>query len=250
MQYLTTGPPVRRRSGARIAAIVASGLIGLLSIGLLAAGGGLLWGDSRKDEQGFLSTDTERFTTDAYALATENLDVDLDGLDALVDDGTLGKVRVQVTAGDDKPAFVGIGRTREVSEYLRGIPHAVVEDVDSSPFDADYRTLDGDRRPASPTAQRFWAASAHGSGTQDLTWDLREGQWSVVVMNADGTPGVDAGISAGAMIAWLDDAGWTLVGTGILFLAVAGALLYAGVRPVPPAAPAAPAAREWVETTA
>jgi len=69
-------------------------------------------------------------------------------------------------------------------------------------------------------------------------------------MNADRTPGVDAGISAGAMIAWLDDAGWTLVGTGILFLAVAGALLYAGVRPVPPAAPAAPAAREWVETTA
>ena len=58
--------------------MVAAGLAGLLSLGLLAAGGLLLWGDSRKDDQGYLSTRTERFATNTYALTTDNLDVDLD----------------------------------------------------------------------------------------------------------------------------------------------------------------------------
>jgi hypothetical protein len=42
------------------------------------------------------------------------------------------------------------------------------------------------------------------------------------------------------MISWLDDAGWILAGTGILFLALAGGLLYAGIRPARAAAPVAP----------
>ena len=230
MSQHTTGPPPRKRSAARIAAIVASALIGLVAVGMFAAAGGLLWGDSQRDEQGFLSTDTERFTTDAYALKTQDLDIDLDGLDALVADDTLGKVRVQVTANEDKPAFVGIAPSAAVAEYLRGSAHAVVEDIDSSPFDADYRTVAGDRRPGAPAAQRFWDASTHGSGTQTLSWDLREGEWSVVVMNADASPGVDAGVSAGAMISWLDEAGWIAGGSGILLLVLAGGLLYAGVR--------------------
>jgi hypothetical protein len=230
MYESNTGPPGRRRSGAKIAALVASGLIGLLALALLATAGGLLWGDSRKDAQGYLSTDTERFTTDTHAIATNNLDVDLDGVDPIVD-GALGKVRVKVTSNEDKPAFVGIARTDQVARYLRDAPHAVVDDIDSSPFAADYRTLEGDHRPDSPAEQRFWEASARGTGTQTLTWDLEDGQWSVVVMNADASPGVDAGISAGAMVSWLDDAGWILAGTGTLLLVLAGGLLYAGVRP-------------------
>ena len=230
MSQHTTGPPPRKRSTARIAAILASAVIGFVAIGMFATAGGLLWGDSQRDAQGFLSTDTERFTTDAYALKTKDLDIDLDGLDALVADDTLGKVRVQVTGNDDKPAFVGIAPSAAVSRYLRESAHAVVEDLDSSPFDADYRTVAGDRAPGAPAEQRFWEASTHGSGTQTLTWELREGEWSVVVMNADGSAGVDAGISAGAMIAWLDEAGWIAGGSGLLLLVLAGGLLYAGVR--------------------
>jgi hypothetical protein len=36
----------------RIAAFIVAGLLGLLSLGLLAAGGVLLWADSKTDEQG------------------------------------------------------------------------------------------------------------------------------------------------------------------------------------------------------
>src|SRR5688572_2293012 len=105
-KYPTTPPP--RRGGAKIAAIVTAGVLALFSLGMFAAGGGLLYGDSQRDAQGYLSTDDERFTTDTYALATENIDVDLDGLGSALEGDTLGKIRVKVTSNEDKPAFVGI----------------------------------------------------------------------------------------------------------------------------------------------
>jgi hypothetical protein len=231
MQTATTGPPARRANGGRIAAIVASGVLGLFAFGLFATGAAALWGDAQKDEHGYISTDSERYATSTRALTSENLDLDLDGLDGLVDSSAFGKVRLAVDSNDDKPVFVGIARTSDVSDYLRGSAHTVVTDVDYSPFHADYSDKPGQRELAAPAGERFWAASAHGSGAQTLTWDVEDGDWSVVVMNADGSAGVDAGVEAGAELSFLDEAGWVLLGTGLLALAGAGALLYAGVRP-------------------
>jgi len=227
----TTGPPARRTNGGKIAAIVASGMLGLFAFGLLAAGGLALWGDGQKDEHGYISTDSDRFATSTRALTTENLDLDLDGLGEVVGSNSFGKVRLEVASNDDKPVFVGVARTSDVSDYLRGSAHAIVTDIDYSPFHADYSERTGERQLAPPAGERFWAASADGAGAQTLTWDVEDGDWSVVVMNADGSAGVDAGVKAGAELSFLDEAGWVLIGTGLLALAGAGALLYAGVRP-------------------
>jgi hypothetical protein len=164
MHNATTGPPARQTNGGRIAAIVASGLIALVSLGFLAAGGGLLWGDSQKDAEGYLSTGTDPFNTDTYALATENLDLDLDGAGSIVDDGIYGKVRLHAESNDGKPVFIGIARTSDVSDYLRGSSHELITDVDYSPFHADYRSREGSRTPAAPGTQRIWAALAQGDG--------------------------------------------------------------------------------------
>ena len=233
MENSATGRPARPPNGRRIAAIIASGVIALMSIGFLAAGGLLLWGDSKKDEQGYISTGMDHFSTDTSALATENLDVDLDGAGALLDAGAFGKVRIKAESNDGKPLFVGIARTSDVSDYLRGSSHALITDVDYSPFHVDYRTQDGGRIAGAPGAQQFWAASAEGGGTQALTWDVEDGDWSVVVMNADGTPGVDAGVSAGASLSFLDEAAKISLTTGFVLLIVAGGLLYIGVRTRP-----------------
>jgi hypothetical protein len=230
MEHVTTGRPARKPSGRRIAAIVASGVVALMSLGFVATGGLLLWADSKKDEQGYNTTGTDRFSTHTSALASENLDMDLDGAESLLDEGTLGKLRVKAESNDGKPVFVGIARTADVTDYLRGSSHALVTDVDYSPFHVDYRTSEGERSLGTPGAQRFWAATAQGGGEQALTWEVEDGDWSVVVMNADGSPGVDAGISAGARLGFLDEAGWISLGTGIALLAMAGGLLYVGVR--------------------
>ena len=232
MNFEQTSHP-RRAGGARIAAIVASGVVALLSLGFLATGTLLLWADSEKDEQGYISTGTDRFSTGTRALATENLDADLDGAGSLVDEGIYGTVRVRAESNDRKPVFVGIARTSDVTDYLRGSSHAIITDVEYSPFDADYSTHDGDRALGAPAEQDFWAASAQGDGRQALTWEVEDGDWSVVVMNADGSAGVDAGISAGASIGWLDETGLISLGSGLFLLVIAGGLLFLGVKPRP-----------------
>ena len=237
MQDVTTGRPARRPNGSRIAAIVASGLLALVALGFLAGGGLLTWAESKKDEQGYLSTATERFNTATPALVTENLDLGLDGAESLVDDDLYGGVRIRAESNDGKPVFVGVARSRDVSRYLHGTAHDVITDVESSPFRVDYRTSAGGRAASAPGKQRIWAATAQGDGVQALDWDVKEGNWSVVVMNVDGSAGVDAGVSAGASLGFLDEAGKISLTTGFVLLILAGGLLFVGVRPRRDAAP-------------
>jgi hypothetical protein len=73
-------------------------------------------------------------------------------------------------------------------------------------------------------------ASAHGTGSQTLTWKVRSGGWSVVVMNADGSRGVDAGVSVAADVPILVPLGWSLMGGGALLALLAAGLTAVGVR--------------------
>jgi hypothetical protein len=230
METATTGPPARRSNGGRIAAIIASGMLGLFAFGLLAAGGLALWGDSQKDEHGYISTDNDRFATSTRALATENLDLDLDGLGEVVGSDSFGKVRLEVASNDDKPVFVGVARTSDVSDYLRGSAHTIVTDVDYSPFQADYSERTGERRLAPPAGEHFWAASAQGSGAQALTWDVEDGDWSVVVMNTDASRGVEADVKAGAELPFLASLGWGTLIAGLVALVIAATLAIVGMR--------------------
>ncbi len=214
----------------RIVSLVAASVLGLLSLGLLAAAGGLLWANSKKDYEGYISTGFDPFQTGTHALATEDLDLDASGTGWLLDQDRYRKVRIRVQPQDGTPVFVGIARTGDAERYLRGVSHDLVTDLDYDPFRADYRELAGSRRPGAPAEERFWAASAQGSGTQALTWDVEHGNWSVVVMNADASRGVDAEVSAGAEVPFLEPAGWGVLTGGLLALGLAGALTFFGLR--------------------
>lgn len=217
-------------NGRSIALIVTGTLASLIAAGLLAGGGVALWGNAQKDSDGYLSTDTHRFEAGTRALATENMDIDLDGADWVMDTGDLGKVRLQVESRDDKPVFVGIARSSEVDDYLAGVSHSTVTDIDTWPFGAEYDDHAGHRRPVAPAESRIWDASQQGSGKQTLNWEIRDGDWSVVVMNADGSRGVDADVSTGAKVPFLNELGWSAVGSGSFALLAGVALLVAGFR--------------------
>jgi hypothetical protein len=214
----------------RIASIIAASVAGLFSLGLLAAGGLLLWGDSQKDDQGYIHTASHRFHSDTAALATDNLDLNLDGVDAVMNQDRYGKIRVRVDSRTDKPVFVGIAPTRDVSDYLRGTSHALVTDISYPEFRADYEAQPGSASPAAPAAQDIWAASDHGTGMQTLTWDVEDGDWSIVVMNDDGSRGVDAGISAGANVPFLSSVGWGVTIGGLVLLVFAATMTVVAVR--------------------
>jgi hypothetical protein len=223
----------RRSTGGRIGLIVTGAVAGVLALGALALGAGALWADGEKNDQGYLTTDSERFAAGTRALATDNLDVDLDGVDWLVDSGELGKVQLEVASEGDEPVFVGIARTEAVTSYLRGVEHTLVTDVDADPFEASYQRESGDRRPAAPAQESFWVASTQGRGTQTLDWRVDDGDWSVVVMNADGSRGVTADVSAGAKMPFLDELGWSALGGGGALLIGSLALIVLGARRPP-----------------
>jgi hypothetical protein len=218
-------------NAGRIGLIVTGALAALLASALLAGGGAALYGQVKKDDDGYLTSEAHRFDTGTRALATENLDVDLGAADSLADD--LGRVKIEAQSNDGKPLFVGIGRTSDVERYLDGVPHATVHDVEDGPFDsfnAETTRHAGNRHPAAPEHAGIWAASSEGTGKQTTDVDFREGDWSVVVMNADGSLGVDADVSAGANLPFLDELGWTALGSGSFAMVVGIALIVAGVR--------------------
>ena len=69
----------------------------------------------------------------------------------------------------------------------------------------------------SPGEQTFWVAQVSGSGEQTLEWEPEDGDWQLVLMNADASRGVSSELAIGAE---LDSVLW--IGIGLL---VAGALL-------------------------
>ena len=217
-------------NGSRIALAITGAIATLFAVALVAGGALALWGDSLKDDDGYLKTGTERFHAGTRALATDNLDVDLGDADWLAESDDLGKIKVTAESRDDKPLFVGIARTSDVEDYLAGVPYTTVDDVEVSPFSADYTRHSGHRHPASPEHAGIWAASNEGAGRQTIDWQIEDGDWSVVVMNADGSLGVDADVSAGADIPFLDELGWSAIGSGAFAVVVAIGLIALAVR--------------------
>jgi len=63
----------------RVGFVVAGSVSALIAMVLILAGAFALWGESKKGADGYLSTGTERFTTTGRALASERLDVEVDG---------------------------------------------------------------------------------------------------------------------------------------------------------------------------
>ena len=216
--------PARASSGwtvGRIIALATGSVLLLISLALIAGGGTLAWADQEQLRSGYLTTSTSTYSTSGYALASDP--VKLHGgwgwLSQFVD-----RVRVRVTSSDpSRPLFAGVAATGDVERYLGGVSYTTVNahDVTGHP---------GARVPAAPATALPWAAQAQGTGSLTLSWEVQEGDWTVVVMNQDASAGLtvraEAGLSALAL-PWL--AG-ELLAAGLLLGLTAGALIIVPVR--------------------
>jgi hypothetical protein len=230
-------------SAGRVILIVLGSIGVLVGLALAAGGGFLLWADRTQRDDGYLTTPTERFATQTYALTRTRLEIDTDGPGWLLNDSWFGKIRIRA-GSPAKMLFIGIGPEAAVAKYLGSVAHANVQDIDFDPFRVTYLPVAGGAPQGSPTAQRFWAVSASGVGTQTVTWKVREGDWSVVLMNADGSRGVVADVDLGAKLSFLL---WVAIGSligGVLVIGGSTALIVLAARtpqpsPAPPTPPAA-----------
>ncbi|HEU4947182.1 MAG TPA: DUF4389 domain-containing protein [Kribbella sp.] len=219
-------PPRRKWSPGRIVSVIIGTLLiaaGLAAIPIGAVG---LWLDqTARDSAGFIGTDLHRFSSPNYALTSEPGALRFDGPDWVMH-RILGDVRVSGESAQSTPLFIGIAPTEEAAAYLEPTAHTVVSDLDGDPLTPKYRQHDGNAPDTLPGDATFWVASAAGTGSQAVRWDARTGDWSVVVMNADGSRPVDAELAVAATLPWLDDLAFWFIGTGLVLL-LGGALLVA-----------------------
>jgi hypothetical protein len=210
-------------TGGRIAALLIGALLVLMSLTLLGVGGTALWADRTQRDGGYVTTDVHQFSTTGSALATKETDLGSAGVGWLYSPTLLDEVRIRVTpTNPGRPLFVGIGRSTDVDRYLAGVSHTVITEF----WEDKVEAVSGGTPQSPPAAQSFWVASATGPGAQTLNWDPSNGSWTVVVMNADGRPGIDVGADLGARLPAVP---WIAVGmlaAGAVFLA-GGALLIA-----------------------
>jgi hypothetical protein len=232
---LTTTAPTEARAVAppsgwtagRIAAIAGGALLVLVSLGLLTAAGFGLWADLTQREGDYVTTGVREFSTSGAALATEPTELGSAGVGWLYAPSLLDEVRIQVTPTDAGSAlFVGIGASADVDRYLAGVRHTLITDF----WDSRAEVVDGGTAVAAPATQGFWVASSTGSGTRSLEWDPADGSWTVVVMKADGRPGIDVEADLGARLPALR---WIAVGllvAGVAFVAGGVLLIVGGIR--------------------
>jgi hypothetical protein len=218
-------------TGGRVALVVIGALVALIGFATALGGGVMIWAHAtQRDSAGFYTTSPERFATSTSALTSQ---VDL-GRAPGEHEWTLthpvGTVRVRVTSPQGTALFVGIASQADVDRWLTGVAHEHVVGVNFGPFHADQSLVAGDHPASSPLRQRFWAASASGTGTQTLLWPSEGGRWTIVVMNADGRAGVNADVAVGAKTGILLPLGIGFGAFGLLLLAGAAAMLFFGLR--------------------
>ena len=218
---ITAGYPARSKTWTpgRVVALVIGCLLGLMGVGLLGAGATALWVDlSHRDAAGYVTTGTHRFSTAGSALATDPIELGDPGIDWLYSGIVLGEVRIHVSPEDPASSmFVAIGPTNDVDRYLSGVNRTVIADI----WTDSVEVTNGGPPSSPPGDQDFWVASAGGAGPQTLTWDPANGSWTVVVMNTDGTPGVDASTELAATMPMLMGIAIGSLVLGGIFVAVA-----------------------------
>ena len=134
----------------RIVLVVLGALAVLVSLGLLAGGGFLLWAhQTQRDAEGYYSTVPHRFESSGHAVLSEGIELSGDGSDWAFGEDRLGTVRLRVAASDE-PVFVGIGPERDVLAYLDGVARDRIQDVDVDPFRVSYERSDGGAPASAP----------------------------------------------------------------------------------------------------
>ncbi|MFJ6416570.1 DUF4389 domain-containing protein [Paeniglutamicibacter sp. NPDC091659] len=221
----TPGPGAARNTAVgAVIALVLGLLLALVGIGAIIGGAASAAVLSKQGPDGYLSTPTRGFSATSYALTSPPARIGTDTIPH-----NLGSLRLSAeSTAPGGQVFIGVGPKSDVDRYLAGVHTTEVAGVESSPFRVQYRDVPGTAVPSPPDGQGFWAASASGPGTQQVTVDLRSGDWVVVIMNADASAGITANMQAAVRSDLFGAFSPVLWIVGIIALAIGAGLVALG----------------------
>jgi hypothetical protein len=207
----------------KVVLIILGILVGLCGIGALCTGGIFLGigGTNGSIESGYhgLSTQAAGYVSDPNEIQSSS-NVTVSGSD----------VTLKIDAkSSGKPVFLGIGPTRQVDAYLAGVAYERIDSVNFSPFKLTTTTVDGTGTAGAPGDQGFWVAKASGSAPE-LSWKFASGDYQAVIMNQDGSAGVQTDVRIGVKAPIIGKFGLGGVILGALVALAGLALLIWGIR--------------------
>ena len=218
-------------SAGKIILLVFGILVVLGAVALLFGGGVLIWANSAlTDSEGFFTTKEIGLETNSHAIVTKPADIHLRAA-WIWDISNLLTVKVKGENNDtSKEIFIGIADEPDWRAYLDGVAYAEITEFKIYPSEIEYDPHEGNSTPEGPTSKAFWTAKAHGNGTQTLEWELESGSFSLVLMNGDGSAGVDLSIVLGAKMPWIFGMGGGLLVGGVAALLIGSLMIYLAVR--------------------
>lgn len=217
----TPQAPAKRGMAAIIigAVLAGSGFLTAVSGGVLLA----MFGNGQA-----ITSGAHTFSTSTSAVVSDIGHIDnLRGWERLTGEPTL-HISAQNVA--DNGVFVGVGPTDDVERYLDNVATERVADLELAPFALHTRTSDGTAIAQVPGAESFWVASAESVTEAQISWALEEGDYEIVVMNADGSAGIITAAEIGASLPSSTGL-WILVtAIGVLMMLGGSAAIVVGSR--------------------
>jgi hypothetical protein len=162
-----------------------------------------------------ISTAPARVRGTGVAVVAEDFRVDTSAIPV---PDNLGTLTLTVTGRNGREVFVGAATTSDIDTYLTGAPYDVVVDLTAGEK-ATTRKVPGSQQPQPPGSQGFWAVQASGAPAV-LTAHVPGGD-TLVVMNSDATPVVDADVVVTLKVAKVWTYSWIAVGVGVLLALLA-----------------------------
>jgi hypothetical protein len=216
----------------KIVAIILGILFALAGLASVTSGGFLLGVyATQRDASGFFTSPGQQVGSYGFALTAPDINATLGPRwERWVPAWGSVTVRIEGASLLPAPLFIGIGPTGRVSKYLTGVPRDRITRIDWMAGSVEYSHVDGTNLPPAPGRQSFWVAKEEGSGTQTLEWELQQGDWTVVIMNADASAPVAATISVGAHFGILTPLVVGLTAGGVVLLAIGATLIVLGAR--------------------
>jgi len=217
-------------NAGKIFSVTVSVIVLLIGLGLIAGGGALLWSNTfLRDSEGYYSTRTINIERNSYGVTTYPAHIEF-GPAWLFDWSQLVKVKLKATSNKNSGVFIGIAKEGDLFSYLNGVTYDEIRELDiNRPFRPpriNYREFSGGELDTLPVEEGFWRASAAGRGTQVLEWGVEEGRYSLVLMNQDGSRGINIDGKIGVKVPIIGGIGIGLFIAGLVVILFAFLLVF------------------------
>jgi hypothetical protein len=220
-------PQPRGPVAGPVIALVAGVMMLLPAAGLTAGGTALIGLNGSRDANGYLTSPALQVSTSTAAVTVEDVNLQVGDLWSR-NLASIGGVRVTATSTTGAPLFLGIAPQAAVDGWLTGTAHDRLVTLTRGTGGRYERAAGPTQQVSAPAGQGFWLAATTGTGPTVLNWQATNGDFAVVLADADGTPAVSAAVTVATQVPNLAPLGAGLLGGATTLFLLGGWPVYFG----------------------